>query len=113
MWLEGFHVKGVATGGQHSSAMLVAESGQRDDQSALAAGHASQVFCHLTAVEIGQADIEDDELGLQSPRCGQRTPAVSCIGGLVAHIEQQKKQGLRRIDIVVYDEDAPSWQGLA
>jgi hypothetical protein len=87
--------------------VFISESRYRDDERIFASRNAPQLRRNFAAVQVRETDIEEDELGLQLAGPFERRASAGGVRSIVPHVEQEKKERLCRIDVVVYDEDAP------
>ena len=83
-------------------------AGQRDQPQRLQPGHLPQVPGHFVAAQVGQAEVEDAGLGPERSRRRDRLLSRVSRADLVALEPEQHRQAVRRIAIVVDDEDAPA-----
>src|SRR6185503_12461904 len=92
--------------------VLLRQPRDRDELRVLQAGLEPELARDVVALEVRQADVEDDDVGTERARDVDRGHAVDGELHLVAHHLDQQRHGVHRVEVVLDHEDAALGRGM-
>jgi len=89
---------------------ILAVAAEGDEERVAEAEIAADPFRDLVPIHLRHADVQEDDVRPVPPRGIESSRAIVCRPDVVTVVAQEVRECLRRVDVVVDDEDPTLWR---